>query len=323
MLEANSSSNATPSPDAVLPALDAEQLRALREVGSEWGQSSNGRSRSLPIDPSLSRQPELSQPTRGGRFVHVKPASGSQDELEATLDEDGAGLDPTDARRPVPPRRPRAAAQEHRNRAGADEEAGRAAGTFGRRALIGGLRPGGDARRPCPRGRCRPRLVAADLGGDRLPDAGGGTVLPPDDPRLSPWWGLVHRCQREPRPGSRIAGRSRTDHRLRADGGGLNLLRSRGRDIGRPVAAGGGRADRCRATSRFCWRQLTRCAPGGCAVRRADVRVYLRDCAAADRRVRRRGPTWFSPGPGLPFFTPPRASACCLCCAPSRLARPQ
>ena len=95
MLEANSSSNATPSPDAVLPSLDAEQLRALREVGSEWGQSSNGRSRSLPIDPSLSRQPELSQPTRGGRLVHVKPASGSQDELEATTEEDGTGLDPT------------------------------------------------------------------------------------------------------------------------------------------------------------------------------------------------------------------------------------
>ena len=93
MLEANSSSNAPPSPDAVLPPLDADQLRALRQVGSEWGQSSNGRSRSLPIDPSLSRQPALSQPTRGGRLVHVRPASGSPDALEATIDEDGTGGD--------------------------------------------------------------------------------------------------------------------------------------------------------------------------------------------------------------------------------------
>ena len=85
MLEANSSSNAPPSPDAVLPPLDADQLRALREVGSEWGQTSNGASRSLPIDPSLSRQPELSRPTRVGRLIHVKPAGGSPDELEATV----------------------------------------------------------------------------------------------------------------------------------------------------------------------------------------------------------------------------------------------
>ena len=92
--------NAPPSPDAVLPPLDADQLRALRDVGSEWGQSSNETERSLPIDPSLSHQPELSQPTRGGRLLHVNPASGSPDELEATIDEDGTGLDPrTVARR--------------------------------------------------------------------------------------------------------------------------------------------------------------------------------------------------------------------------------
>ena len=92
MPNANSDSNAPPSPDAVLPPLDADQLQALREVGSEWGQSSSGRSCSLPIDPSLSRQPEPSEPTRGGRLVHVKPASGAPDELEATI-EDGTSLD--------------------------------------------------------------------------------------------------------------------------------------------------------------------------------------------------------------------------------------
>ena len=94
MLEENSSSNPPPSPDAILPPLDAGQLQALREVGSEWGQPPNRSSRSLPIDPSLGRQAELSRPTRRGRLVHVEPASGSPDELEATSDADGGGLDP-------------------------------------------------------------------------------------------------------------------------------------------------------------------------------------------------------------------------------------
>ncbi|MBV9807122.1 MAG: APC family permease [Solirubrobacterales bacterium] len=94
MLEASTTSNAPPSPDAVLPPLDADQLHALRDVGSAWGQSSNGGSSSLPIDPSLGRQPELNQPTRGSRLVHVKPASGSPDELEATVDDGGVALDP-------------------------------------------------------------------------------------------------------------------------------------------------------------------------------------------------------------------------------------
>ncbi|MGZ4325306.1 MAG: APC family permease [Solirubrobacteraceae bacterium] len=93
MLEADSSSSAAPTPDAVLPPLDADQLQALGQVGSEWGQSPNGGSCSVPVDPSLGHQPELSRPTRGGRLVHVTPASGSADELEATIDEDGTGLD--------------------------------------------------------------------------------------------------------------------------------------------------------------------------------------------------------------------------------------
>ncbi|MGO9889381.1 MAG: hypothetical protein ACLP0L_15915, partial [Solirubrobacteraceae bacterium] len=93
MLEADSSANPTPSPDAVLPALDADQLRILRDVGSEWSQGSNAKQRSLPVDPSLGRQSESRQPTRSARFVHVNPAGGSPDQLEATLDDDGAGVD--------------------------------------------------------------------------------------------------------------------------------------------------------------------------------------------------------------------------------------
>ena len=93
MLEADSSANPAPSPDAVLPALDADQLRILRDVGSEWSQGSNAKQRSLPVDPSLGRQSESRQPTRSARFVHVNPAGGSPDQLEATLDDDGAGVD--------------------------------------------------------------------------------------------------------------------------------------------------------------------------------------------------------------------------------------
>ncbi|MBV9416095.1 MAG: APC family permease, partial [Solirubrobacterales bacterium] len=93
MHEANFSEDAPPTPDAVLPALDADQLEALRGVGSEWSQGSNGTNTSLPVDPSLGRQAEPSESTRSGRFVHVEPAGGSPDQLEATLDESGEGVD--------------------------------------------------------------------------------------------------------------------------------------------------------------------------------------------------------------------------------------
>ena len=94
MLEADSHVNPAPSPDAVLPALDADQLRVLRAVGSEWSQGCNSEQRALPVDPSLGSESEPSHATRSGRFVHVNPAGGSRDELEATLDADGTGLDP-------------------------------------------------------------------------------------------------------------------------------------------------------------------------------------------------------------------------------------
>jgi amino acid transporter len=78
-----------PSPDAVLAPLDPDQVRALREVGEEWGPASNGDAASLPVDPSLRRRPELPQPTGWGRLMRV---NGAADELEATSNGD-AGSD--------------------------------------------------------------------------------------------------------------------------------------------------------------------------------------------------------------------------------------
>jgi hypothetical protein len=90
--EASHDLAAPPTPDAILPPLDADQVRALQEVGREWGPASDRRAAPLPVDPSLSRHPELPQPTRWGRLVHVKPQGGATDELEATRDDD-AGSD--------------------------------------------------------------------------------------------------------------------------------------------------------------------------------------------------------------------------------------
>ena len=62
-------------------------------MGSEWGPAFDADTASLPVDPSLGRQPELSPPTRWGRLVHVKPGNASADELEATIDDEGPALD--------------------------------------------------------------------------------------------------------------------------------------------------------------------------------------------------------------------------------------
>jgi len=91
---ANPSQSAPPTPDADLPALDADEVQALREVGHDWGVESAAGAASLPVDPSLDRQPEVSLPTRWGRLVHVQPADGSGDELEATVDDDSSGVAP-------------------------------------------------------------------------------------------------------------------------------------------------------------------------------------------------------------------------------------
>jgi amino acid transporter len=85
--------NDPPTPDADLPALDPAEIQALRDVGREWGRESNGDSPSLPVDPSLERQPVLRQDSRWGRFAHIQPADGSG-ELEAPIDDESSGRGP-------------------------------------------------------------------------------------------------------------------------------------------------------------------------------------------------------------------------------------
>ena len=84
-------SQSAPTPDAELPALNATQVEALREVGREWGTANDADVGSLPVDPSLARQPEVSQSSRGARLVHVTPGAGSGDELEAAPDDGSTG----------------------------------------------------------------------------------------------------------------------------------------------------------------------------------------------------------------------------------------
>ncbi len=68
---------AAPSPDALLPKLDAGQIDVLREVGDAWnlvcGRPEVWR-RALPLDPSLGDFPaaEDIRPTRMGRLVRVQ-----------------------------------------------------------------------------------------------------------------------------------------------------------------------------------------------------------------------------------------------------------
>jgi amino acid transporter len=90
----STSENEPPTPDADLPALDAGEIQALREVGRQWGRQSDGDPASLPVDPSLDLQPELKEPTRWGRLVHLTPADGSSDGLEASVDDGSSGHDP-------------------------------------------------------------------------------------------------------------------------------------------------------------------------------------------------------------------------------------
>jgi amino acid transporter len=89
---APSRASSPPTPDTALAPLDAAQVRALQEVGRGWGPP-RSRAASLPVDPSLHRPPELRQPARWGRLVHVKPPGVSQEELEATSDGDGGAFD--------------------------------------------------------------------------------------------------------------------------------------------------------------------------------------------------------------------------------------
>jgi amino acid transporter len=80
-----------PAPDAILPALDADQVRALGELGRRWGQAVNGPAAgaSLPLDPSLGAERADPQPTRWGRIVPVGPQEASPGEVEATSTDGG------------------------------------------------------------------------------------------------------------------------------------------------------------------------------------------------------------------------------------------
>jgi amino acid transporter len=89
--------NSPPAPDAILPALDAGQLQALCDVGREWGPARDGSTASLPVDPSLSREPELHHSSRWARLVQVDPAGSSADGREATADDLEATADDASA----------------------------------------------------------------------------------------------------------------------------------------------------------------------------------------------------------------------------------
>jgi amino acid transporter len=80
--------DAAPAPDAALPPLDSQQLAQLREFGQEWGAAFERDPSTLPVDPSLHRPTQVPEPTRWGRFVHVRPRGEPQEELEATPGED-------------------------------------------------------------------------------------------------------------------------------------------------------------------------------------------------------------------------------------------
>jgi amino acid transporter len=77
-----------PSPSALLPTLDPEQLAVLRRVGEEWGHVCDDPEvwrRALPVDPGLVAYPEPADihPTRFGRFIAVSAGRDAVDEVEA------------------------------------------------------------------------------------------------------------------------------------------------------------------------------------------------------------------------------------------------
>jgi amino acid transporter len=80
-----------PSPSALLPALDQQQLDVLRAVGREWSEVCGDPQvwrRALPVDPNLGSYPAPDEivPTRFGRFVAVSTQPGRTPEVEAAPD---------------------------------------------------------------------------------------------------------------------------------------------------------------------------------------------------------------------------------------------
>jgi hypothetical protein len=80
---------ATPRPDAQVPALDAGQLAALREIGREWDRVSADPQvwrQALPVDPTLGEYPKPSEfrPARLTRFVPVAGRDGQLPPIQTT-----------------------------------------------------------------------------------------------------------------------------------------------------------------------------------------------------------------------------------------------
>ena len=75
-----------PAPDAILPALGADDVAALRGVGRRWEANRSGPPAALPVDPSL-HHGAPPEPTRFGRIVPVGPRTGLVGEVEADTSE--------------------------------------------------------------------------------------------------------------------------------------------------------------------------------------------------------------------------------------------
>ena len=195
----------TPRPDALIPALDEGQLAALREIGREWDRVSADPQvwrQALPVDPSLGEYPEASEirPALFTRFVPVAGQDGQLPPIQTTsvsetpltpLGRAGQAL-----KRLVfgPPLDATAVAVERMRKLVALPRAA------GGRAVLGRLRAPGDAGRPGPGRPARLVVLAARRRGDRVPDAGGRDLLPPDDPGLPARRRVLHRRERGTRP---------------------------------------------------------------------------------------------------------------------------
>ena len=146
------------------------------------------------------------------------------------------------------------------NRVGADAQARRTSCPVGGRPVLRRLRTGGNARGARP-GRQRGALVCPP--GRRrhhLDDAGGWSLLPPDDPGLPSGWRLVHRGWGEPGPGTWPRGCGRPADRLHHDRCRLNRLGSGVHNVRVSVPALG---DRCHRRRRH--RRPSDREPAGCA----------------------------------------------------------
>ena len=77
----------TPQPDAIVPALDKDQLDALLEVGRDWDRVSvapGAWRQALPLDPGLGQYPSEFLPARFTRLVPVSGRDGQLPPIETT-----------------------------------------------------------------------------------------------------------------------------------------------------------------------------------------------------------------------------------------------